>query len=79
MKEKRIALTCKDPETFFHDCKGCKYYNNCNYFQKVERRKKKKAIFEIQENSTFLDTDTGKMYKWNRKERVQIFPEKEAL
>lgn len=33
----KIALTCKDPSKFFHDCEGCKRYNDCDYFQKPKR------------------------------------------
>lgn len=38
---KRIALTCKHPGKFFHDCVGCDYYDGCDYFQKIKRRKKR--------------------------------------
>lgn len=67
---KRIALTCKDPGKFFHDCKDCEFYNGCDYFQKVERRVKKRMPFKIQKKSAFLDIDTGKMYKWDGKKWI---------
>ena len=37
--KKRIALTCKDPGMFFHDCLGCKHYEKCDYWNKVKRKK----------------------------------------
>ncbi len=33
---KRIALTCKDPGKWFHDCVDCDHYEKCDYFQKKE-------------------------------------------
>ena len=35
---KKIALTCKDPGQFFRDCKGCKHYARCDYFDKFKKK-----------------------------------------
>lgn len=34
---KKISLTCKDPGKFFHDCKDCEHYDDCDYFDKKEK------------------------------------------
>ena len=34
---KRIALTCKDPGKWFHDCVDCNHYEKCDYFQKPKQ------------------------------------------
>ncbi len=34
---KRISLTCKDSGKFFHDCKDCEHYDDCDYFNKKEK------------------------------------------
>ena len=60
---KRISLACDDPGKFFLDCKECEHYEKCDYFQKVERRKETKNPLEIRKNTTFLDINTGKIYK----------------
>ena len=39
MPKKKITLTCKDPGRFFHSCEGCKFYDECDYFNKIERKK----------------------------------------
>lgn len=31
---------------------------------------------KIQTNATFLDTDTGKIYKWSGEKWIQIYPKK---
>lgn len=43
---KRIALTCKDPGRFFHDCEGCEYYDGCDYFQKVKQTVKQRKLYK---------------------------------
>ena len=34
---KRIGLICKDSGKFFHDCKDCEHYDDCDYFDKKEK------------------------------------------
>lgn len=38
--KRRIALTCKDPGQFFEDCRACKHYEKCDYWNKVKKKKK---------------------------------------
>ncbi len=43
---KKIALTCKDPGQFFRDCKGCKHFEKCDYFNKEKQHDKWKQAAE---------------------------------
>ena len=62
---KRISLTCENPGNFFHDCKGCEFFDNCDYFQKIERKEEKMK--------------TKKPYKKPEIKRVPLRPQESVL
>ena len=55
---KRITLTCKDSGKYFHNCEGCNYYDNCDYFDKPKRKKKESAT-----SSLSADPESGKLVR----------------
>lgn len=55
---KRIALTCKDPTQFFEDCRACKHYEKCDYFNKIKGKKAVKMSAPTKKDLEFIEHQT---------------------
>jgi len=72
---KRISLTCENPGKFFNDCKGCEFFDNCDYFQKIEREDKKRKPYNKKEEKM----KTKKPYKKPEIKKVPLRPQESVL
>ncbi len=67
--KKRIALTCKDPGQFFRNCRLCKHYEKCDYFNKAKEKRKRKLSKEDVPLEGFAEEGVTEKEKEEEQER----------
>ncbi len=77
----RFALTCKDPGQFFRDCRGCKHYDRCDYFDKAERlmpQKDQEILFSAIDDFTGEEVEKRGIVIDDARAYIRAHPECEA-